>query len=77
MYDFSFHFRENIQLEGVMKLRMGTLQRSLINPDKETSVLKIKGVPIKRGTYRLEPWYRAKGENYLPFYVEVKKRTGL
>lgn len=77
LYDFSFHFKEKVKLKGVMKLRMGTLQRSLDNPDTDTSILEIKGIPVKRGTYRLEPWYRAEGENYFPFYVEVKKRAKL
>lgn len=74
LYDFSFHFKEKVKLKGVMKLRMGTLQRSLDNADTEASILEIKSIPVKRGNYRLEPWYRAKGENYFPFYVEIKKR---
>jgi hypothetical protein len=63
-----------IKQQGVMKLRLGTLQRSLINLDKDTSVLEINGIPVKKGSYRLEPWYRASGENHFPFYVEVAKR---
>jgi arylsulfatase len=74
LYDFSFHFREKVKQAGVMKLRMGTIQRSLYNENTEASILAIKNVTVTRGHYRLEPWYRAKGENYFPFYVEVKKR---
>jgi arylsulfatase len=74
LYDFSFHFKEKVIGEGVVKLRMGTLQRSLENADTEASILRLKSIHLKKGNYRLEPWYRAQGENYFPFYVEVKKR---
>jgi len=36
--------------------------------------LEMKNIHLEKGHYRLEPWYRAEGENYFPFYVEVKKK---
>ncbi len=73
-YDFTFRFREKIGRKGVMKLRLGTIQRSLENADTEALTLEMKNIPLEKGHYRLEPWYRAEGGNYFPFYVEVKKR---
>lgn len=70
-YDFTFVFRESLNQEGTMKLRLGTTQRSLRNTDPTAQKLEMRGVFLRRGIYRLEPWYRAGGGNHLPFYVEV------
>jgi arylsulfatase A-like enzyme len=70
-YDFTFMFREILNQEGTMKLRLGTTQRSLRNTDPMAQKLEMKGVFLRRGIYRLEPWYRSRDGNHLPFYVEV------
>ncbi len=72
-YDFSFFFRESVNQEGTMKLRLGTTQRSLPNTDPAARKLEMRGIFLKKGNYRLEPWYRAGGGNHLPFYVEVRR----
>jgi len=74
LYDFTFHFREKIARKGMMRLRLGTFQRSLRNTDTEALALEMKNIHLEKGHYRLEPWYRAEGGNYFPFYVEMKKR---
>jgi arylsulfatase A-like enzyme len=33
LYDFTFHFRKKIARKGMMRLRLGTIQRSLANSD--------------------------------------------
>jgi len=70
-FDFTFHFRESVNQEGTMKLRLGTTQRSLHNTDPAARKLEMRGIFLKKGNYRLESWYRAGGNNHLPFYVEV------
>jgi len=72
-FDFVFYFRESINQEGTMKLRLGTTQRSLRNTDPAAQKLEMRGIFLKKGNYRLEPWYRAGGSNHLPFYVEVSR----
>jgi arylsulfatase len=74
-FDFVFHFREAVNREGTMKLRLGTTQRSLRNTDPAAQTLEMRGIFLKKGDYRLESWYRAQGGNYLPFYVEVSLNT--
>lgn len=74
LYDFTFRFRKKIGLKGVMKLRLGTLQRSLENADTEALALEMKDIHLEKGHFRLEPWYRAQGDNYFPFYVEVRRQ---
>ncbi len=72
-FDFVFYFRESVNQEGTMKLRLGTTQRSLRNTDPTAQKLEMQKIFIKKGNYRLEPWYRAGGGNHLPFYVEVRR----
>ncbi len=74
-FDFTFHFRESVDQEGTMKLRLGTTQRSLRNTDPAARKLEMRRIFLKKGNYRLEPWYRAGGGNHLPFYVEVSLNT--
>ena len=71
-YDFNFVFRESLNQEGTMKLRLGTTQRSLRNTDPTARQLEMKGVFLKAGISRLEPWYRTREGNHLPFYIEVR-----
>jgi len=70
-YNFTFFFRESVNQEGTMKLRLGTTQRSLRNTDPAARRLEMRGIFLKKGNYRLESWYRGSGGNHLPFYVEV------
>ncbi|MGB2908307.1 MAG: arylsulfatase [Candidatus Aminicenantaceae bacterium] len=72
-FDFTFYFRESVNQEGTMKLRLGTTQRSLRNTDPAARTLEMRRIFLKKGNYRLEPWYRAGGGNHLPFYVEVRR----
>ncbi len=70
-YNFTFFFRESVNQEGTMKLRLGTTQRSLRNTDPAARRLEMREIFLKKGNYRLESWYRGSGGNHLPFYVEV------
>jgi len=74
-FDFTFFFRESVNQEGTMKLRLGTMQRSLRNTDPAAQRLEMRGIFLKKGNYRLEPWYRTDGGNHLPFYVEISINT--
>ena len=75
-YDVTFRFERKLPGEGQMTLKVGTTQRSLVNADTTTTVLKMTNVPLPAGDHMFESWYWYRGGSYLPFYVEVERKSG-
>ena len=73
-YDVTFRFERNLPGEGQMTLKVGTTQRTLVNADTTTNLIKMTNVPFQKGDHLFESWYWHRGATYLPFYVEVERK---
>jgi arylsulfatase len=73
VFDITFHFERSLPAPGEMTLKVGNIQRTLVNEDTTTAVLTMKSVPLVEGDHMFESWYWHRGESYLPFYVEVAR----
>lgn len=73
VYDIRFHFVESINEPGNVVLKMYPhhfVHGCQGNMDEWT----FKSVEIKKGEYKLEPYYQTRKRNYiLPFYVSVER----
>ena len=75
-YDVTFRFERNLPGGGQMTLKVGATQRTLVNADTTTNMLKMTNVPLPSGDHMFESWYWYRGATYLPFYVEVERKQG-
>ncbi len=73
-YDVTFRFERNLPGEGEMTLKVGATQRTLVNADTTTNILKMTNIPLPSGDHMFESWYWHRGATYLPFYVEVERK---
>lgn len=75
MYDFTLRFHKPIPAKGELIVKMGTTQRSLMNPDSTAQILHIRNMELQPGDYHFDATYRVGGDVYMPFYVEVERKT--
>ena len=73
-YDFVFHFHKPLKNSGRMKLRMGTLKRTVSDAGEGTEKIVMRDIHLEKGKYQLDSWYNSEGKNIFPFYVEIVQK---
>ena len=73
VYDFDVHFLEELSEAGNMVLKLYPYHFSLPVEPESKRYVEMKGIKLRKGTYRLEPHYAFGGKQWLPLYVSVEK----
>lgn len=74
VYDFRFHFLEELAERGNMVLRLYPYHFTLPVEPGGAQYVEMKGIKLRKGTYRLEPQYDFKGKQWFPMYVNVERK---
>lgn len=73
VYDITFHFKNRIMEPGRVCLKLSPYNIVVKNKD-EISEYVIKNFNIRKGNYRLEPYYQTVNGKYIfPFYMSIKR----
>jgi arylsulfatase len=74
-YDVEFVFHKPLPDEGDMILRVGPVQRTLNIKEAGLTRIRMEEIELHEGDYLMESWFWWKGQVFLPFYVEISKRS--
>lgn len=73
-YDVTVNFLNELPSPGKYVLKIGPIQRTVVNKKEGRSQLEISKVPLKKGKWSLESWYLNNEGNFIaPFTVELRR----
>ncbi len=75
LYSMKFVFRNNLPGDGKMLMKVGPVQRTVDFSDTSSNIIQMQNIPLVEGDFLFDAWYLYKGENYLPFYIEVTRES--
>jgi arylsulfatase len=73
MYQFKVIFKNNFKREGKMYVRVGNVQRHVVNWDTTIREVTLPAFKVEKGPCMLEAWYQSWGDVFWPFYVEIER----